>query len=316
MISEPGFVRKALGETSAAWNPARLLQIAEAKVPDRILGRRGELLRADINQQWAQWFAEGLADPRRYANLTYVRLFSDVAEAVRQAFQDYTRSEQREIATAVAEFLNWRTERFKGERGRASLDKEQRVLLIDLLNIPRCWICGAVFREEAIDNFVNGRRNAVQTPPFVDIFKPIGLYEQDLRIEVDHVHPFSEGGSGDDNLRLACGWCNRYKSSFLSLYDVDGTPRPAGPNAIGVSSLPQPFWTVRTLAGLRVCEHPYGCASSVDFKEMTVAPINSCGALNPANLRVTCYEHDPLRPQRLQPEAQVRALWRVRKTTD
>jgi len=116
MISEPGFVRKALGETSAAWNPARLLQIAEAKVPDRILGRRGELLRADINQQWAQWFAEGLADPRRYANLTYVRLFSDVAEAVRQAFQDYTRSEQREIATAVAEFS---TGALKGSKASA-----------------------------------------------------------------------------------------------------------------------------------------------------------------------------------------------------
>jgi hypothetical protein len=269
------------------------------------------MLRADINQQWAIWFAEGLADPRRYVSLTYVQLFSDVRAAVRQTFHDYTNAEQLDISKAVAGFLNWRTERFKGERTRASFGREQRVLLIDLVPIPRCWICGAAFRDEAIDNFLNGANHAILTSPFVDILKPIGLNAQDLRIEVDHVQPFSEGGTNEDNLRLACGWCNRYKSSRLSLYDVDGSPRPAGSNVIGVTSLPQPFWTVRTLAGIRKCEHSQKCTSSVDSAEMTVAPINSAGALNPANLRVTCYEHDPLGSRRLQPAHQVRAIWTV-----
>jgi hypothetical protein len=316
MVPEAGFVRKTLGTTSATWNPGRLIDIAGAKVPDSVLGRRGDLLRADINLQWAEWFAEGFADPRRYLKLTYVRLFSDVFIAVQQTFQNYTKPEQLEVARAIASFLNLRTERFRERRSRTSISREQRLLLIDLLPTPRCWICGAEFRVAAIDNFVDGAHHVIQTPPFVDIFKPIGLSEQDFRIEVDHVQPFSEGGADEDNLRLACGWCNRHKSSYLSLYDVAGSPRLPGPNTIGVASLPQPFWTVRVIAALRQCEDARGCASTADSAEMTVAPINSFGALNPPNLRVTCYEHDPLRGRRLQPTAQVRSMWTGRETNE
>lgn len=133
--------------------------------------------------------------------------------------------------------------------------------------------------------------------------------ERDFAIEVDHVVPFSRGGEDKDNLELACGWCNRSKSANMSIYEVEGQPRSAGPNVLGFGSLPQPFWIVRLLALIRTCEHPDGCDRSVENAEMTVVPIRAGGALNPTNLRVTCYDHDPLGSNRLLPPSAVRKIW-------
>jgi hypothetical protein len=141
------------------------------------------------------------------------------------------------------------------------------------------------------------------------VYKPRGLIERDLRIEIDHVFPFSQGGQDEDNLQLACGWCNRHKSAHLSIYDVEGQPRSAGQNSLGISSVPQPFWVVRLLALNRTCEYQSGCTRSVQTAELTVAAIRESGALNPTNLRVTCREHDPLGAIRLQPPSVAKQIW-------
>jgi hypothetical protein len=42
---------------------------------------------------------------------------------------------------------------------------------------------------------------------------------------------------------------------------------------------------------------------------MTVVGIRKGGALNPSNIRITCYEHDPMGKDRLQPPSLVKKVW-------
>lgn len=311
-VPEAEFVQHALGDPGAAWSAQRVSMLATHHVPDRVLDRRAPIVRADVCSQWAQWFAEGIADPLNYLNQGYSHLFSDVLSFVRQRFSAYTRPEQKEVASIIAKILMARVEALKRKRERRVLSREQKILLLELAGQPpRCWVCGFVFSEPAVESFVQGERLEIPVPLFVDVFKPIGLKQRDLRIEIDHVFPYCRGGAEEENLRLACGWCNRHKSSLISLYEVEGRPRPAGPSPLPISSLPHPFWVVRTLAIQRHCEHPDGCSASADTSEMTVAPISAKGALNPCNLRVTCYAHDPCLAFRRQSLDVVRRLWQV-----
>jgi hypothetical protein len=121
--------------------------------------------------------------------------------------------------------------------------------------------------------------------------------------------PFSRGGEDENNLELACGWCNNAKSGHMSVYDVEGQPLRAGQNRLGLFSLPQPFWVTRLLALEGTCSHGGGCETSNQDAELTVVPMRMDGALNITNLRVTCLAHDPLGSRRLQTPTAVRTLW-------
>jgi hypothetical protein len=161
--------------------------------------------------------------------------------------------------------------------------------------LPRCWLRGAQFADASICNFLFAEKHAVPLPAF---------------IEIDHVVPHTHGGgNGNNNLALACGWCNQYKSSLSSVYDVQGRSRISGRNELGLKTLAQPFWTVRLLGVARSCEHHSGCTTSSDNANMTIEPVNHAGALDPSNLKVICFEHDDMRDVRLQPARIVRELW-------
>jgi hypothetical protein len=163
-------------------------------------------------------------------------------------------------------------------------------------NPPRCWICGYAFDQIAIDSFlISPRHHSLKT--FVDFMKP-RLLQRDYGIEVDHMVPFSQGGGGDANLAIACGWCNKTKGARLSLYDVQAQPAVFIHPRLGVTSLPQPFWVVRILALRKRCEHG-SCHRQVSTSELTATPRNERGAMNPMNLMVTCLEHDRLGSDRL-----------------
>ena len=313
-MAETDFIRFALGDAGDVWRKSTLDALAARHAPDSLLGRRRTLLRSDIHEQWARWFVEALADPYRYVgqDVTYPYLFKDVFQVVDRRFQEFTIPEKRQLASTSARILNRMVEALDAERRRRSVSKADRSLMIDIAgNPPRCWICGARFPENAVDGFVFEEPRSVPLPHFVDVLKPRGLNARDLRIEVDHVVPFSRGGDGDDNLRLACGWCNANKSDLRSLYDTAGRPRTSARNDLGLTTLPHPFWTIRLLATERRCEHPDGCDRSADNAEISVTPSIGGGALNPSNLRVTCYDHDPLADSRLQPPRIVKAIWSI-----
>lgn len=312
-MEETRYINRALYRDDNGWEVSSLSDLAALAVPDSILGRRRSLLRADIGELWATWFVESLVDPRRFAgkDVSYPRLFQDVLRAVTARFGvDTTATERQALASSASSVLQRLIETSVWKPARQPLSQKKKSFLIDVAGDElRCWICGSLFDPVAVDNFVYSTRRSLEFPLFVDVFCPRGLSAQDLSIQVDHIVPVARGGSDEDNLALACGWCNRYKSAFTSIYDVDGRPRLAGSNKLGFTSLPQPFWSVRHLGTIRKCEHPDGCERTAGNNLMTIAPNNLSGAMNPTNLRVTCSEHDQIRSTRLQPPAVVRALW-------
>ncbi len=310
---EQEFIRHALDDFAGVWSATNLDRLAAFDVPHSLLGRRRNLLKGDINEQWARWFAESLADPRRIADkkITYPFLYEEVLKAVEERFHtEKTRPEKQQIASATAKIILCLSKSFNKTHKRCAIALDERRLLLDISGPqPRCWICGVAFRDQAIENFMFGKKDKVALPPFVDVLKPRGLVERDFAVEADHVMPFSKGGVNEGNIKLACGWCNRNKSAYTSIYDVEGQPRAASSNPLEIVSLPQPFWVVRLLALVRTCEHPGGCDRSVKNAEMTVVPIREGGALNPTNMRVICYDHDPFGSKRLQPSSLVKSLW-------
>jgi 5-methylcytosine-specific restriction endonuclease McrA len=307
---EKEFFQHALNGFEGIWSAASLGHLARFDVPHDMLGRRYDLLKGDINTQWVQWFTESLVDPLRFTKNDYAFIFKEVWDAVNIRFYNKTKDEKQEIASTITKIAKRFTDAFDQTRKRSKLSLDERRLLLDISGpSPHCWICGAVFREQAIDNFIFRKSQKIAPSGFVDILKPRGLVGRDFAIEIDHVVPFSKGGMDDDNLRLACGWCNRNKGAYTSIYGVEGQPRIAGPNELGITSLPQLFWIVRLLALVRKCEHPNGCDRTVENTEMTIVPINNYGALNPTNLRVVCCDHDTLGSKRLQPVRVVEALW-------
>ncbi|HIA54453.1 MAG TPA: hypothetical protein EYN91_20595, partial [Candidatus Melainabacteria bacterium] len=202
----------------------------------------------------------------------------------------------------------------KMKRDRRNWSVEQkRNLLFDAGDPPRCWICGAKFHKQSVECYLSpGCEGDIPLPHQVDIMTPKGLYQDDLKIQIDHAIPFSRGGTEEnDNLRLACGWCNRYKSSHTNLYDVGGITIAGNQEIPEVSSLPKPFWSVRFMVVYGKCQFQgaEGCDKSVKSEEIRIAPINTNGAMNPRNLQLTCPEHDPIRSSRLQSLRRARKVW-------
>lgn len=312
-MDEAWFIGKALGDQGNAWNSMALATLATQNVPDAVLGPARNLLRGDINGQWARWFVESLGDPWRYVHSgsSYPRVFSDVYEVVQCRFPNWTQPQQRALAAACARALNGAVERLKVDTRRSKFSFSEKRLLLDLAGSPpRCWICGGHFPEGAVDSFLGHSGSAWSTPEFLDILKPRGLRHQDHRVEIDHVLAHAEGGGKEEpNLELACGWCNRHKGALSSVYDVEGRALPMSLGKIGIESAPRPFWVIRFLALRQRCEHPAGCERATNDCPMTVAPINLSGSMNPANLMVCCYEHDPLSEVRLQPRRVIERAW-------
>jgi len=318
VAEEAHFLALAFREPDPAWNiwnSEFLDELARLQVPGGLLGGQRTLLRADIREQWARWFVESLADPRRYARerVRYPRIFEDVYGVVQTRFPHFSKPEQMSLASVAARTLLDFVARFRESEGRQPVSLRDRLRLLDFAgDKPRCWICGATFSESAIDSFRDRAEGRISVPLYLDVLKPRGVFPRDLLIEVDHIVPRSRGGGDDvENLALACGWCNRHKSSYSSIYDVEGRPRTPGSKSMQVSSLPQPFWTVRVLATVRNCQHPGGCTYSADNSAVTVAPVCENGTMNPMNLRVTCYQHDPYKSLRYHPYRAVREIWNI-----
>jgi len=317
-VEERKFLDATLGVTALAWREEALQGLAGLVVPDAIVGRKRALLRADINEQWGRWFVESLADPRRYAQgpaSSYAHVFKDVYAAIESRFHDTPQEERQELASKAAKVVYSQVEFFrKRGRKREAISRSDKLGLLDLAAPrPACWICGDRFSDHAIGVFIGEEVGPSPTPPLVDILAPRGLVARDLSIDIDHIVAHAKGGDNDDNLALACGWCNRHKRDRGSIYEVASEPLLAAPNDLGLGSLPRAFWTVRHLALTQRCEHHSGCKATTRDTRLTVAPINSAGSMNPGNLRVTCYEHDPLADIRLQSPDRVTKLWSIAK---
>jgi hypothetical protein len=231
-MAEAEFIQTALYEPEYSWQSSSISDLASLRVPDNILGRNNTLLRADVNCQWARWFVEGIVDPRAYIGkeISYAYIFSDVLKVICDKFPGHNKEELREISSIVAKITQRFIGVFQEDRNRISASKSDRILLLELSGrTPRCWICGGEFSEEAVDNYIYKRKWKLPLPLLIDVFKPKGLNHRDLSIEIDHVVPHALGGGDDDNLKLSCGWCNRYKSSFKLYLRCKGLPQEGIP---------------------------------------------------------------------------------------
>lgn len=312
MTEESFFLREADSQDLRQWDASAVARISRLQVPDAILGAQKKIVRADVYRQWAGWFVESFCDPRRYAHngLGYPEIYQDVWKSVSQRLPTWTHSQRSELTKCTAQSIYNRVKKIQTSKTRPKADTAVKRLLLDFAGSPpRCWICGAEFSDAAIEQFSGGATETAPLPPFVDVFKPRGLASADIEIQIDHREPFHAGGDDDDNLALACGFCNRYKSGDTSIYDVPGHTREPGKMIGSVYSLPQLFWVIRLLALVGHCEYAEGCNKTKSNSELTVSPICLNGSLNPSNLEVTCYHHDKLQDERLMRRRDVSQLW-------
>lgn len=292
------FLTAALHMPERRWEQQGVAHLARLRVPDAIFGSRGALLRADVHTLWAQWFLESLCDPEPYLEREnkFAFIVSDVAERVRAMLCDVPERESKRMIEVVAMLVDREVER-RREARRIASNIDFRHTLIDLSRgQARCWVCGYAFEPWAIDRFLRHQTTVPPMPQFVDLAKP-RLVRRDQEIEIDHVVPVFAGGREGDNLRLACGWCNKSKSANMSLYDVTSASETIVHPTLGRLTVPRPFWIVRFLAIHGECEWPGdgGCSKSTKNAELTVCSWHQPGAMNPANLRVTCSEHHALK---------------------
>lgn len=291
------FLEKALQDPALCWQPNNLQHIGALQVPEQIFGEYPALFRGDIHRLWAEWFLCACVDVDRLAagEVSYANIYKDMLEYCISELGHQQSVEK--LAKSLARLADKEVVRLKHTAKRKVVSAPDRQLMVDLADEkPRCWVCGYRFLDEAVENFLNGNRHyALPRPLLVDIFKPIGLSDRDMQIEVDHVYPFSRGGGGEDNLRIACGWCNRHKSNHSSLYDAAGVDRGLKTRS-GYYSLPQPLWVVRLLA---LAGGSAFSGKTSHESELTVTLIRHAGKATPSNLVVVSYD-DEIHPEQLQ----------------
>jgi hypothetical protein len=301
------FLCASLSDPIAPWSQNGLRNIARLHVPDRVLGHLEDVLRGDAHRQWASWFLGSICDVDAYArsNTGYAFIFKDVLARIQQTMTELGAKDVEGLASQIAKLAHGEVRRRAGDRTRKQIDKAYRRQLVDVADgRPYCWICGWRFQQDAIDRFLEISQEQPSPPKLIDIFKPIGINRRHLHIEVDHVTPFSRGGTDtEDNLRLCCGWCNAHKSNRSSIYEVSGEARiTKGTNSKRV--LPQPFWVIRVL----IMEAERHGLSPKDG-ELTVALRNPSGAVNPTNLMVVSYDNDPMGTARFENHEVATRLW-------
>lgn len=308
------FLKSVYNNSYCSWSSEFLLEISEKNVPDLVLGNNLSILKSDIHSKWARWFIESMCDPKMFEKdpPTYSKVFSVVYSNICSILPEREQSHKVSLSGTISDVVLNYLYIAQNKRIRKQLTLNEKLSLIDISGRnPRCWICGYKFSDEAIENFISRTKYKIPRPLFIDILKPLGLSDRDLQIEVDHIKPFSHGWGDEDNLRISCGWCNRYKSNCESIYDTYGLAKTIrGYNNLPFWTLPNPFWTIRVLGVNKKCSFNKGCNATNLNSELTIAPIVKYGSLNPANLRVVCYEHDPLVECRLLKKDRAALFWR------
>lgn len=158
-----------------------------------------------------------------------------------------------------------------------------------------CQICGFSFPETVINRFLGGSSLEHLSHNFYDFLKPTYRSPKDYQIEVDHIKPITRGGTNElRNLQLLCGFCNRSKRDFTTVFDTSIKGIELAHPILGQVRLSSWFLVVRMLAG----NYCYFCHKDASNTELTIAPLVLSCEINPVNVCVTCYGCDPIKQHR------------------
>jgi HNH endonuclease len=274
--------------------------------PDSLGLGRTELLRGDAHVLWARWFVEcvSLADPSESGYAYYL----ESARGVLKTVLANPSGADRVIAERALARAAWDLAKRRRARRKPVSQEVKDLILLDAGHPPRCWICGSVFTDGALEAFRTGSTEVPEvTRSYVDYLMPRGLNRRDFTIEVDHVVPLARGGADDPtNLRLACGWCNGTKRDRDTLYDSNTQIKKmiVHPRK-GRTPVPPSYWVVRVLVASEGQCEAGRCMASARDHAMKVAT-RFAGAPTPPNLRVVCAEHDETADDRLVPASAFR----------
>ncbi|AEN63237.1 hypothetical protein Entas_0483 [Enterobacter soli] len=272
------------------WNTTSQASISSMNFPDQLLGRRKEILRGDIHREWGRWFIEQFMDERYFIeNINYPKVFLEVNAILKNILSwDFEEDKVKTLARIITKYVLDQVQFVKSTRKRKVLDNKDKSFLLSLYSSqPRCWLTGLPFSDNAIDLFLGYEPGPIMLPEFVDKYLPIGLLQQHLTIEIDHLYPFHCGGDDDfANFKLICGWANRVKSSQISFY-MKGTGN-VGKSNIGLDNY---YWALRAIGMRRKCEHP-NCTATLENSPLTIESYHGEGKIiNPISMKVLCYDH-------------------------
>lgn len=312
------FFRATPHDPASAWDYEAIKKLAGGRFPDVFFGDQEPLLRADQYRLWLRWFLDGLVSPRRVAQdptLGRLDILQAVVARVKRIYPAVDVPRQGLLADEITNHLLAEVLRLRQRFARDAANNLTKRTLLQAATPPRCYICGFAFSAEAKDTLLRVKgRNPVTMAGLVDVFRP-RVRQRDFQIEVEHLVPVANGGSGQSNLRLACGWCKKHKSSRVSLYEASFTTAGTSGFMIGphrLFELPAPFWMIRTLALRGRCEHPDGCDATARTSELFVALTDWGGSPNPTNLSIYCAAHDPIRVERIMAASAADRLWSER----
>jgi hypothetical protein len=298
-------LRSARGALLSPWNRESLAVLADANLPDLPM-RSAWLLEADVRAVWLRWLVEGAvpvgSSPRNVALLA-AELISSAEDMLAEVTPLLNQVERRAAAHVMAEIaFAWITAE-SGKRVRLS-KSEKRLILLAAGHPVRCWICGSQFSERAIERYLGELDEPFVPAAFVDCFYPRGIHASDYECQVEHVTPVAAGGTNDsENLRLACGYCNKIKRESLDIYARSSTYNNIIHPALGRLRLPNPYWVCRLMAVDGTCSV---CACSSRDTAIRAGPARLSSYVNPSNLRLYCADHDPFLDVRWIPSSSFR----------
>ncbi|MVZ89004.1 hypothetical protein GQF49_00640 [Microbacter sp. ANSKLAB05] len=299
------YISKAVEAESSPWSDLAIRDQSAANFPaDILLGPNSWILKGDIHLAWTKWYVDGLIGAK-YGNspeVNYGDLYMDVKVALREIYPSTTTPDRNKLAKVVANFAWAECQRRRNLSRRRSLSEDERYQLwISSGNEPGCYLCGRRFDLYAEKRFFGEQKGPRSTlPRLLDFTRPAGLASSDLDVEIDHVNPLAKGGDSEvENLRLACGWCNRVKSKVTNFYEIGLRSRGNIKLRTGRSVyLPDPRWVLRLVALTKVCRHVGGCEASLETTQLFIAPIPGAIELTPVTGAVYCGAHDPWKDER------------------
>jgi 5-methylcytosine-specific restriction endonuclease McrA len=293
------YLTKALGNDQDLWSSDCISSISAYSADDFIFIQNKDLLQTDIKVLWANWFVNSFQDPYHSRELKYPFLYHKIIAQINEITSEETTVDLKQrLASMIASRILETAKNYR-ERSRQPWSEEQKKTLLDIAGpTPRCWITGYKFTCNAINSFIHRSSNEQGSrKKFLDYMTPIGLKEKDTQIQIDHAKPFASGGSDQlSNLRLSCGWANRVKSNFTSLYDAKTNFRKLKHPKLGTVVTPPALWIIRTLATNDKCSL---CLCPKTENQLFVFPRHIGGEMNPINLKTYCQTCHPKKSDRL-----------------